>query len=184
MGGERKKKQSAKKKQKKRVAGQQAGGEPGAAELPAAAGGAASNELGLVESGSGPPKSPWVKVIVRRGRVKTQEWVAAKIVKEDKERGEVEVEAQGKTLHLKSGQVHWGVTKPTDSTKTAEDADKLRREVAEARGALVSSPVFRGPLPYENAVGMGWLQRDIETTREEVRLSPSNTHARSLSLSL
>lgn len=169
-----KKKQSKKKKRGCGVAGSNKQQQQPAAggESSSATGGDATptDELGLVASCGAPLATPWVKVIVRRGRVNTQEWVPAKILKEDKANDLVEVEAQGKTLQLKTGQVHMGATKPTDTTTTVEDANKLRREVADARGNLVTSPVFRGPLPYENAVGMGWLQRDIETTREQLLL--------------
>jgi hypothetical protein len=89
-----------------------------------------------------------VKLIARRGRVKTQEWVLAKILKQDKANDWVRVEAERRKLQLKTAQVHIGATAPNDSTRTTEDATKLRREVSAARGEQVSSPFFRGPLPY------------------------------------
>jgi hypothetical protein len=121
---------------------------------------------------AGGDEPAWVRVIVRRGRVKTQEWVRCQILSRSAEPGvdEVTVLAQGKLLQLTSAQVYVGPDAPQDSTRTMEDATRLRREISSARGQAVSSPVFRGPLPYENAVGNGWLQRDIERTREELLL--------------
>ena len=127
-------------------------------------------------SSLGLPDRPWVKLIVRRGRVKTQEWVPATILQEDKANDWVEVRAEGRTLQLKRAQVHIGPTAPTDSTKTMEDAAVLRHEVFRARGPQVSSPIFKGPLPYENAVGTGWLARDVQTTREELLMCTARKH--------
>lgn len=127
-------------------------------------------------SSLGLPDRPWVKLIVRRGRVKTQEWVPATILQEDKANDWVEVRAEGRTLQLKRAQVHIGPTAPTDSTKTMEDAAVLRHEVSRARGPQVSSPIFKGPLPYENAVGTGWLARDVQTTREELLMCTARKH--------
>ena len=173
MGGAKKKKKLSAAKKKKQQGGRQRCG-PDPLELagddPAAA---AAEPAGGGEAKQG---SAWVKLIVRRGRVKTQEWVPAKILRQDKVNDWVEVEADGRTLQLKTAQVHIGPTALTDSMKTMEDATRLRREVSAARGSTVTSPVFKGPLPYENAVGSGWLQRDMETTREQLMMSTAKKH--------
>jgi hypothetical protein len=71
-------------------------------------------------------------------------------------------------LHTQS--VYIGAKAPNESTKTTEDATQLRLEVSMARGNALSSPVFKGPLPYEVAVGSGCIQRDIEKMRAELLL--------------
>jgi hypothetical protein len=183
MGGAKKKKKPSNAKKKKQQGGGQRCG-PDPVELAAAAAGdepppAAAQPAAAPAEGGGEtdPGSAWVKLIVRRGRVKTQEWVPAKILKQDKANDWVRVEAAGRKLQLKTAQVHIGATAPNDSTRTMEDATKLRREVSAARGDQVSSPVFRGPLPYENAVGSGWLARDLVTTREQLLLCTAKKHS-------
>ena len=179
MGGAMKAKKKQSKKKSRGAVDSKQQQQPAGGESSSVAGGDATptDELGLmVYSHGAPQETPWVKMITRRGRVKAQEWVPAKILKEDKANDWVQVEAQGKTLQLKTMQVHIGATKPTDTTKTMEDADKLRREVAEKRGDQVTSPVFRRPLAYEDVVSMGWLQRDIEATREQLLLRTAREH--------
>ena len=112
----------------------------------------------------------WVRVIVRRGRVKTQEWVRCDILARDEATDSITVRSQGKIMELTDGQVYVGPNAPTDSTKTMEDASRLRREIFAARGDQLSSAVWRGPVPFESAVSVNWLAKDIENTREELLL--------------
>jgi hypothetical protein len=124
-----------------------------------------------------PVEAAWVRVIVRRGRVKTQEWVRCEVLSRDEASDAVTVRSQGKVMELTREQVYVGAESPGDSTKTMEDATRLRREIFASRGHQLSSPVWRGPLPYEIAVNENGLAEDIERTREELLLRTATKYS-------